>query len=66
MDPPAVLSAERRMRSRAATAGIMSAAHQGLTLVHFLAQRKRILWDRGAIRGCFGGVYKVLEGIKEY
>ena len=25
---------------------------QGLTLVHFSAQLKRILWDRGASRGC--------------
>ena len=29
---------------------------QGLTLLHFLAQRKRFLWDRGCIawlcRGC--------------
>jgi hypothetical protein len=29
---------------------------QGLTLVHFSAQLKRILRDRGAIRGCSGGV----------
>ena len=34
------------------------AHHQGLTLVHFSAQRKRFLWDRGCIsglsRGCLG------------
>jgi len=33
---------------------------QGLTFVHFSAQRKRILLDRGYIeglfRGCLGGV----------
>ena len=33
---------------------------QGLTLVHFSAQRKRYLWDKGCIeglfRGCLGGV----------
>jgi hypothetical protein len=29
---------------------------QGLTLVHFPAQLERILWDRGAFRGCFWGV----------
>jgi hypothetical protein len=31
-------------------------ARQGLTLVHFSAQRRRFLWDRGAFRGCLGGV----------
>jgi len=29
---------------------------QGLTLVLFAAQLKRFLWDRGAFRGCLGGV----------
>ena len=29
---------------------------QGLTLVQLSAQLKRIMWDRGAIRGCLGGV----------
>ena len=38
----------------------------GVTLVHFSDQLKRILWDRGAIRGCLGGVYEVARGIKEY
>jgi hypothetical protein len=27
---------------------------QGLTLAHYLAQRKRFLWDRGFILGLFG------------
>ena len=31
-----------------------TAGHQGLTLVHFSAQLKHILWDRGACRGCTG------------
>jgi len=39
---------------------------QGLTLVHFPAQRKRFLWDRGAFRDCSGGVYEVSGGIKKY
>ena len=39
---------------------------QGLTLVHFSAQRKRILWDRGAIRGCLGGFQELSGGVKEY
>jgi len=29
---------------------------RGLTLVHFSAQLKRILWNRGAFSGCLGGV----------
>jgi len=44
----------------------MYACAQGLTLVHFSAQLKRILWDRGATRGCLGGVWEVSWGIKEY
>ena len=28
-----------------------AAVCQGLTLVHFSAQHKRILWDRGVLRG---------------
>jgi hypothetical protein len=31
-------------------------SRQGLTLVHFSAQLKRIMWDRDAFRGCVGGV----------
>jgi len=33
---------------------------QGLTLVHFSAQRERFLWDRGAFRGRLEGVWQVL------
>jgi hypothetical protein len=32
------------------------AMDQGLTLVHFFAQRERSLWDRGCIRGCLEDV----------
>jgi hypothetical protein len=39
---------------------------QGLTLVHFSAQLKPILWDRGAFRACSGGVWEVPGGIEEY
>jgi len=39
--------------------GARFASNQGLTFVHFSAQRKRFLWDRGCnyglFRGCFGG-----------
>jgi hypothetical protein len=46
------------MASMTRSSGMMHAAAttQGLTLVHFSAQLKRILWDRGAFRGCLGGV----------
>ena len=29
------------------------ASRQGLTLVHFSAQRKRFMWDRGCMYGVF-------------
>jgi hypothetical protein len=39
-------------RYAAAVNAVYAAHHgQGLTLVHFSAQLKRILWDRGAFRG---------------
>ena len=38
--------------------GVRCRSDQGLTLVHFSAQLKRILWDRGAFRVCLGGVEK--------
>jgi hypothetical protein len=34
---------------RAVSARHSDTANQGLTLVHFSAQRKRFLWDRGGI-----------------
>jgi len=36
--------------------GLQLAGYQGLTLVYFSAQLKRILSDRGAFRDCSGGV----------
>jgi hypothetical protein len=41
-----------------AEAGVatVTTVRQGLTLVHFLAERKRFLWVRGGIQGCSGGV----------
>ena len=42
----------------------MYPAKQGLTLVHFMAQRKRFLWNWGCIlgllRGCLRGAWEVL------
>jgi len=41
--------------------------NQGLTLVLFSAQRKRLLWNWGCIwglfTGCLGGVCEVLGGV---
>jgi hypothetical protein len=34
---------------REARTGTLQSGGQGLTLVHFSAQRKRFLWDRGCI-----------------
>ena len=50
--------------SAAHTPCVYSAAHQGLTLVHFSAQREHFLLDKGCIlglfRGCLGGVGEYL------
>jgi hypothetical protein len=46
--------------------GAGAARRQGRTLVHCSAQLKRILWDRGAMRGCSEGVWEVSGGIQEY
>ena len=43
-----------------------SACCQGLTLVHFSAQLERILWDRGAFRGCLQVVWEVSGGVMVY
>ena len=48
--------------SSTAVAGVRSsslemASDQGLTLVHFSAQRKRFLWDRGCIEGLLRGYF---------
>ena len=34
---------------------------QGLTLVLYLAQLKRFLWNMGAFRGCLGGIQEVFR-----
>jgi len=39
---------------------------QGLTLVHFSAQREHFLWDRGLFRGGLGGVLRGAEQIRGY
>jgi len=36
---------------------------QGLTLVHFSAQRKPFLWDRGCSQGLFRGCSGVVGGL---
>ena len=40
-----------------------AAAYQGLTLVHFSAQRKLFLWDRGCDLGLFRGVFTGCQGV---
>jgi hypothetical protein len=54
-----------RMRRKTTTTSGVRGGEQGLTLVHFSAQLKRIMWDGGAFRDCFGGVQEVSGGIKE-
>jgi hypothetical protein len=41
--------AKHKMVEKNATSRPASPSYQGLTLVHFSAQRKRFLWDRGCI-----------------
>jgi len=45
-----------------APAGLWLAWEQGLTLVHFSAQPKRCLWDRGGVQGLFEGRLGVAHG----
>ena len=61
----AVRSAARSARQHAECTPSAASA-QRITLVHFSAQRKRFLWDRGALRGYAGGVGEVSRGIKQY
>jgi len=75
-DPPGPTRISRRSCSTLATSSgstsaalpvmLTSAPAQGLTLVHFLAQLKRMLWHRGASRMFLGGISEVSGGIKEY
>ena len=50
-----------------ATPAALAPCTQGLTLVHFLAQRERFVWDRGCIwalfRGCIEGARGRLGGL---
>jgi len=55
-----------RPRSHSSLMDDEVALRQGLTLVHFSAQLERILWDRGAFRGCLEGVWQVSGGFKEH
>jgi len=44
---------------------LLAASSQGLTLVHFLSQRKRLLWNRGCIQGVFKGCLAGVMGYQE-
>jgi hypothetical protein len=46
---------QRLMRSPDIAGAIKRWWRQGITLVHFSAQRKRFLWDRGCIKGLLRG-----------
>ena len=60
-------NAENQKAKEWGTRGSVAAGGwQGLTLVHFSAQLKHVLWDRGACRICLGGVQEVSGGIKQY
>ena len=55
--------ASRHLRTSGYSAKVRAqlarAADHGRTLVHFLPQCERFLWDMGAfIRGCFGGSHR--------
>jgi len=65
--PRKALSAARRAgmlargdaAMKASARAVEGATNQGLTLVHFSAQLKRFLWDRGVFRDCLRGVSEV-------
>ena len=38
----------------------ITTSNQGLTLVHFQAQRKRFLWDGGRVKGLIRGCFEML------
>ncbi len=65
-DLKAKTKAKARPRSHSSLMDDEVALRQGLTLVHFSAQLERILWDRGAFRGCLEGVWQVSGGFKEH
>jgi len=39
-------------------------ASEGLSLVHYSAQRKRLLWDSGCMYGLFWGCSEVFRGVQ--
>jgi len=54
-----------RLARSHAVRSLRLALSQGLTLVHFSAQRKGFREDRGWVcRGCLRGVREVFEGIR--
>ena len=68
MPAPAPPMELRAVRSYRVTPAYRVIVYQGLTLVHFPAQRKHFTWDRGCIkgllRGCLGGVKELTGGIQ--
>ena len=63
---PRILPRVRCVSNPRSTNLLSNTIKQGLTLIHFSAQLKRILWNEGAFRGCSGGVWELSGGIKEY
>jgi len=55
-----------KVSSRTNVLSYNGATCQGRALVHFSAQLKRLLWDRGAFEGCLGGIQEVSGGIRGY
>jgi len=49
---------------RASLHVLVARIRQGLILVHFSAQLKRFLWDRGCLQGLSRGCLGVTGGIK--
>ena len=53
-----------RLECRPMNRKLVESPTQGLTLVHFSAQLKRVQWDRGAFRGSLGGIFDMSGGIR--
>ena len=56
-----LMRAQRAARARR-RCRVCCGAGQGLTLVHFSAERKRVLWDRKCAEGLFRGCLGVVMG----
>ena len=52
------MGSKRRNRWKLPALSTLPASEQGSTLVHFSAQRKRFLWDRGFIIGLTRGLFR--------